>query len=412
MRFGLIGENLSHSYSEKIHRMLGDYRYDIINLPPQKLEQFMNGVEYSGFNVTIPYKKAVIQYCDELDEKARRIGSVNTVVRDSAGRLIGHNTDYFGFSYMCKRAGVSFTGKKVLMLGSGGTSLTCVAVAIDEGCREIITVSRSGPINYDNIKLHADCDIIINTTPVGMYPNNGRSLIELSDFPNCSGVLDVIYNPLKTGLILDAEKRGIPCAGGLVMLIAQAKYASELFLDTKIDNSCIEHIFDQQIREINNIILIGMPGSGKTKIGQKIAALTGRDFYDTDEMISKKADMTIPEIFATQGETHFRNIESEVIADVGKLSGKVISVGGGAILREENRRSLRQNGIVFFIERELEKLETEGRPLSTDLDTLRNMYEVRLPIYLSCSDYSVSNDASIEAAAKDILEEFNAHISY
>jgi len=412
LRFGLIGENLSHSYSERIHRLLGDYRYDIISLPPDKLEQFIKDGEYNGFNVTIPYKKAVIRYCDELDEKARRIGSVNTVILDRDGRITGYNTDYYGFSYMCRRAGVSFRDKKVLILGSGGTSLTCTAVALDEGCREIVTVSRSGPVNYDNIITHSYSDIIINTTPVGMYPNNGLSLIDLSDFPGCSGVLDVVYNPLKTRLILQAEKLGIPCAGGLAMLVAQAKRASELFMGKDIDDNIIEHILRQLSREINNIILIGMPGSGKSKIGQKVASLCGREFIDSDEIICSRTGSTIPEIFEAHGEGYFRKIESEVVADIGKLSGKVISVGGGAILREENRKNLRQNGIVFFIERELDKLETEGRPLSTDLDTLKGMYRQRLPIYLSCSDHTVSNEASIEAAANKILEEFNAHFGY
>ena len=412
MRFGLIGENLSHSYSERIHRMLGDYQYDIISLPPQELGRFFAVGDYDGCNVTIPYKKTVMQYCDELDDNARRIGSVNTVVRGSGGSLTGYNTDYFGFSYMCRRAGVSFEDKKVLILGSGGTSLTCAAVALDEGCREIITVSRSGPVNYDNISSHADSEIIINTAPVGMFPNNGRSLIGLPDFPRCSGVLDVIYNPLKTRLILEAEMLGIPCAGGLPMLVAQAKRASELFTGTEIDDSIIEKILGQLYKEISNIVLIGMPGCGKTKIGQMIASNTGRDFYDTDVIIVKKASMTIPEIFRSKGENHFRDLESEVVADIGKLSGKVISVGGGAVLREENRKNLRQNGVVVFISRDLEKLETEGRPLSTNPDTLRNMYRQRLPVYLSCSDFIVSNDASVDSAAITIMEEFNAYIGY
>jgi shikimate dehydrogenase len=412
MRFGLIGENLSHSYSEKIHRILGDYQYDIISLPPHNLEQFMSASDYAGFNVTIPYKKAVMQYCGELDENARRIGSVNTVVRGAGGRLTGYNTDYFGFSYMCRRTGVSFRGKKVLILGSGGTSLTCAAVALDEGCREIITVSRSGPVNYDNISSHADSEIIINTTPVGMFPNNGRSLIGLTGFPHCSGVLDVIYNPLKTRLILEAEKLGIPCAGGLPMLVAQAKRAAELFTGTDIDDSLIDNILNQLYKEISNIVLIGMPGCGKTMIGKMIASLTGREFFDTDDIIGNKAGMTIPDIFKSKGENHFRDLESEVVADIGKLSGKVISVGGGAVLREENRKNLRQNGVAVFISRELEKLETEGRPLSTNPDTLRNMYRQRLPVYLSCSDFIVSNDASVDSAAITIMEEFNAYIGY
>jgi shikimate dehydrogenase len=409
MRCGLIGEKLSHSHSPLIHQMLGNYGYELISLSPPELETFFRDNCLRGFNVTIPYKKTVIPYCKELHGPAEKTGCVNTVVRDRNGAYHGYNTDYPGFLYMCRRAGINLKNKKVLVLGSGGTSLTVSAVAADEGAGEIITVSRSGGINYDNIHSHKNVDIIINTTPVGMYPGNGESLVDPGDFPNCSGVIDVIYNPLKTRLVMRAEAMGIPCSGGLPMLIAQAKYASEIFTGSVIDDSRIEEILTKLYKLICNVILIGMPGSGKTEVGKLVAKALGREFIDIDSMIVESTGMSIPEIFEKCGENRFRELEADVIGETGKLSGKVIATGGGSVLLEENRLNLSQNGLVFFLKRDLDMLYTEGRPLSKSPEALREMYRIREPLYLEMCDAETNSCSSLEQTAGSLLEVFHAY---
>jgi len=409
MRCGLIGEKLSHSYSPLIHQMLGDYSYELISLPSSALEAFFRDNDFHGFNVTIPYKKSVIPFCEKLHSSAERIGCVNTIVRCENGAYHGYNTDYSGFLYMCKRAGISFKGKKVMILGSGGTSLTASAAAAGEGSADIITVSRSGSVNYENIHQCKDVDIIINTTPVGMYPNNGESLIDLRDFPKCSGVIDVIYNPLKTRLILQAEAMGIPCSGGLPMLVAQAKYASEIFTGIESDDSKIEEALTKLRKSICNVVLIGMPGSGKTEVGKLVSESLGRELIDIDSEVIRKAGMSIPDIFAHKGESFFRKLEADAIAKTSKMSGKVIATGGGSVLLEENRLNLRQNGQVFFLKRSLDLLSTEGRPLSKSPDALKEMYRTREPLYLSMCDAEIDSCGTLQQAADSLLEVFYAH---
>ena len=407
MKYGLLGEKLGHSFSPQIHRLFGLPDYELIEVSPGNLDNFMTARDFKAINVTIPYKQSVIPYCTYLSDSAKAIGAVNTIV-NSDGKLFGANTDYLGFCYMARRAGINFLGKKVLVFGSGGTSLTVSAAAKDLGCRENIVVSRQGEVNYKNVyDKHGDADIIINTTPIGMYPKNGASAVEPSRFPNLCGVLDVVYNPLKTALIMKAEELGIPTSSGLPMLVAQAKYAQELFFDRKIPDEKTESVLRDTDAQKRSIVLMGMPGCGKSSLGMELSRLTGRPLRDIDELITLKAGFSIPEIFASSGEKAFRNIETGVIQCEGKIGGSIISLGGGSILREENRAAIAQNGFVVYIRRSLESLSTNGRPLSTDIDSLRLMYSQRDPIYSSFADCECENTGTIAELAQEILNKFN-----
>lgn len=400
---GLLGEKLGHSYSPAIHGMLGDYEYKLFEKQPQELEDFLRNGNFDGLNVTIPYKKAVIPYCGELSDTAKAIGSVNTLVRRADGSLYGDNTDAFGFRCMVERCGVSPMGKKALVLGSGGASVTVQAVLKQMGA-EVVVISRKGEDNYNNLCRHSDAAIIVNTTPVGMYPNNGTSPLSLDGFPALEAVLDVVYNPARTALLLEAEQRGIPCAGGLRMLVAQAKSASEQFQRCSIENSEIDRIEAILTKKMRNIILVGMPGCGKSTLAAALGGALGREVYDADSEIERAAGMTIPEIFARFGEEEFRRQETEALRTLGKLSGAVIATGGGAVLREENYPLLHQNGIIVFVEREIAALPTAGRPISQKTD-LATLYEARLPRYRRFADVTVRNDGGVEDTLKTILEE-------
>ncbi len=403
MIYGLLGKTLRHSYSKLIHERMGGYAYDLYETPEEGLEGLIRRPDMGGFNVTIPYKQTVIPFCDVLTPAAQAIGSVNTLYHDENGRLVGDNTDYFGFSYMARRAGISFAGRKVVILGSGGTSLTARRVAADEGAREIVIVSRSGPDNYENLSRHADAEILINTTPVGMYPHNEGKLVDLSQFPTCRGVLDVIYNPLATNLILSARDAGIPASGGLPMLVAQAAPAVERFSGKAVPASVIEETLEALTREVRNIVLVGMPGSGKSSIGRLAAELSGRAFRDTDEMVEAAAGCTIPALFAARGEAAFRELEARAVAEAARERGCVIATGGGAVLREENRRALRQNSRIVFLRRELSLLPASGRPIS-QTRRIEDIYRERLPLYTGVSDAAVDNDAAPEVVAARVLE--------
>ncbi|MCL2694933.1 MAG: hypothetical protein FWE69_01255 [Clostridiales bacterium] len=369
MKYGLIGEKLGHSYSQTIHGLLGNPDYELLELSPEELPRFLTAPTFCGINVTIPYKQAVIPYC-ELSETAARVGSVNTLV-NRGGKLFGCNTDLQGFCYLARRAGISFDGKKVVILGSGGTAKTALIAAKDGGAREVVTISRD---NFGSHKDHANADILINTTPVGMYPNNESQLVDLVAFPNLSGLLDVIYNPNKTRLVLAAEDRGIPAAGGLPMLVAQAFYAHKLFFDLDLDEALIEDTLVKTERQFSNIVLIGMPGCGKSTLGKALAERLGLVFVDTDERMGRGP----AEIISESGEAHFRQLESAVVAEVAKQTGRVIATGGGSVLAEVNRLALRQNGRIIFVDRALDRLATDDRPLSVDLAAL---YKTRYPIY-------------------------------
>ncbi len=389
-KFGLIGEHLGHSYSKSIHRRFGDYEYDYLETSSDGLPGVLKNEEYSGFNVTIPYKKSVMRYLDELSPLSRNIGAVNTIVRRD-GRLLGYNTDYYGFRYMLRRNKIDVTGKKCLVLGSGGASAVVSQALKDLSADEVVVVSRKGENNYDNIGKHFDSEIIVNATPVGMYPDNGRSLVNVDNFSRLRGAVDLIYNPDKTKFILDAIAKGVPCCGGISMLVAQAKQASELFQDKYISEDDVEEaIFDIRSEELN-IILIGMPGAGKTYLGRKIAEKQGREFVDIDDLIIEREGMPIEEIFDSKGEEYFRAVESEIFRDTCKRQGLVIATGGGIVKRKINYNYARQNGRIIWVKRDLNKLEIKGRPLSKSAG-VEALYEERKDIYESWSDYFIDNN--------------------
>jgi len=399
--YGLLGEKLGHSFSPAIHRQLGDYDYRLIELKQEELGPFLEKKGFSGLNVTIPYKKAVIPYCDELTPQAQRIGSVNTIVRRADGTLLGHNTDYDGFAYLLRSAGGAVARKKCLVLGTGGASLTVHTVLHDLGASETVSISRSGPNNYENLDRHADAQIIVNATPVGMYPNTDVSPVDLGRFPKLEGVFDLIYNPAKTQLLLDAEKRGIRCSNGLGMLVAQAKAAAERFLSRPIPDGRVEEITREMEKNTRNLLLIGMPGSGKTTVGKVLAARLGRKLVDTDTLIEEQVGCSIPEIFASQGEEAFRKLEHHVLCQVSKASGLVIATGGGIVTRPENLDPMRQNSTVIFLRRDLSQLPTEGRPISQAND-LADLYRRRLPLYEGTADWTVDN-VTVENAVSEII---------
>ena len=389
MMYGLLGQSLGHSYSPFIHSLLGSAPYELVSLPLEELGDFLTKGDFKGLNVTIPYKKAVIPYLDHIAPAAAAIGAVNTIVRRQDG-LWGYNTDYNCFLYAARQAGIGFKGKKVLVLGSGGGSAAVQAAVRDAGAAEVLTVSRTGSLNYENVYDVPGVEIIVNATPVGMYPNNGGRLIELSRFASCCGVMDLIYNPLKTQLILDAEQQGLKCAGGLAMLVAQAKYASDLFQGIRRPDSVIEPVLEKTKAAVQNIVLVGMPGCGKSTIGKKMALEQGKRFVDTDALVEEKAGKSIPAIFAEGGEATFRALEAEVIATVCKEGGQVIATGGGSVLSFDNVRNMRQNGTVVFVKRDIDKLPVEGRPLSQQQD-LKEMYVQRLPFYEKAADVILEN---------------------
>ncbi len=403
--YGLLGGKLDHSYSPQIHAILGDYVYKLFPMEESDVAPFLKKREFSGINVTIPYKKTVMPFLDRIDENALKIGSVNTIVKEADNTLTGYNTDYYGFSYMLKKGGIDVKNKKVLVLGDGGASLTVQSVIRDLGAREIVVASLFTETNYDRLDPHFDSEIIINATPVGMYPNNLETLVDLNNFKNLEGVADVIYNPQRTLLMLNAERLNIPHISGLYMLSAQAKKSSEYFFNKEIDDDIIDEIVKKLSFELTNIILVGMPGCGKTTIGKALAKRFNREFVDTDDLIEKEAGKTIPEIFKEQGEKGFRGIESEVIKSVGKEKSLVIATGGGVVVTPQNFDALRQNGTVIFINRDVNVLPKEGRPLSLRND-LEEMLKKRLPLYRKICHYEVCGDGSLEEVENSIAEIF------
>lgn len=399
-KYGLIGEKLGHSFSPQIHELLYGYEYRLYEIPRDGLSDFLKNTDLSGFNVTIPYKQDVIPFCKALAPNAEEIGSVNTVIREADGSLSGYNTDYYGFEYMLKKSGFSVSGKKVLVLGSGGASKTVTAVLKNHGASPVVVISRSGENNYDNISRHTDAEAIVNTTPVGMYPNTGISPVDLADFKSCGLVLDLIYNPHRTELLLKAEEMGIPAYNGLTMLVAQAKKAGDLFTSSVLGEDVIDRTAAVIASQTMNIALIGMPGSGKTTIGRKIAEMTGREFIDLDEEIEKSLGRTIPEIISEEGVPYFRFEETRLLREISRKSGLVIATGGGVVTVPENRKLLKQNSFTVLIERPLSELESDGRPLSQSKG-VEALYNERKNLYLDWSDFKVSNTTP-EETAKEI----------
>ena len=405
MKYGLIGEKLGHSFSKIIHEKIADYTYELKEISKENLDSFMKVKDFSCINVTIPYKEDVIPYLDYVDSAAKAMGAVNTIVNRD-GKLYGYNTDFYGMKLMIEKNGFDLKDSKVLILGSGGTAKTSRAVAENLGAREIVTVSRSGEVNYNNVtELHRDADFIINTTPCGMYPNNDTFAIDPALFPSLKGIIDAVYNPLKTMIVSKGEDLGIKGVTGLYMLIAQAVLASEKFMDKSLDVEKIsDEIFAEITKEKQNIVLIGMPGSGKSTVGKALAEKLGRYFIDTDDVITEKHGV-ISDIFANKGEVYFRDIETEAVKATAKNGGIVIATGGGAILRKENVTALKQNGVIFFLNRPLEDIiPTSDRPLSSDIESLRKRFEERYPIYKATGDFEIAIDGNIENAVNRILE--------
>ncbi len=406
MEYGLIGEKLGHSYSGILHGLLADYDYRLTPMPPEAVDGFMRQADFRGINVTIPYKQTVIPYLAEIGETARLIGSVNTIVKREDGSLYGDNTDAYGFAQMAASIGADFAGKKTLVLGSGGTSLTACAVIRQAGGTPVV-VSRSGAVRYEDIPAHADAVYLVNTTPVGMYPDVHKSPVDLTLLPKLEGVLDVIYNPLRTLLLQQAESLGIPCTGGLRMLVYQAVRACELFTGHPVD-AMRARTAEAQLRSgTMNLVLVGMPGCGKSTIGSLLAAISGREAIDTDALIVQEAGTTIPEIFAAEGETGFRAREKAILQREALRGGRILITGGGVVKDPQNCQALRMNGYVALLKRPLEMLATGGRPLSAGgMDSLRQLEAERAPLYAACADAVYPNESDPESCAKAIWEGF------
>ena len=413
MHYGCIAQRLGHSFSPEIHAQLGTYRYELCELTPDAVGKFLEKRDFLGINVTIPYKETVIPYLSHIDEQAERIGAVNTVV-NRGGRLYGYNTDFYGMQSLIERLGLSLEGKKVAVLGTGGTSRTAVAVAEAMGASEVLRVSRTakdGALDYETLtRVHRDVAVIINTTPCGMFPNPDAAAVDVGDFPTLLGVVDAVYNPLRPKLVLDAKKRGIAAEGGLYMLVAQAVRASELFLDTTYPQGTVERVYKKLMRQKENVVLIGMPSSGKSTVGKLLAARMGRAFVDTDDLIVQTMGKSIPEIFSEVGESGFRKIESQVIREqVSQKHATVIATGGGAILREENLDALRRNGRLYFLDRPLSDLiPTDDRPLSSTREAVETRYRERYPRYCAAADVRIPVTGDAASVAENIEKEYLA----
>jgi len=402
-KFALLGEKLGYSFSPRIHGMLADYEYSLREVPRDGLEEFLSGCGLDGMNVTIPYKKDVLPYCSFLSDEVKRIGSTNTLVKKADG-WHAYNTDYMGFRYMVESSGYSPKGKKAVVMGAGGASLAVCTALEDMGAAEIVVISRRGENNYQNLHLHADAEMVVNATPVGTYPNTGKAAASLDSFPACEAVFDLVYNPARTELMLQAEKKGLIHRSGLAMLVAQAHRAAEFFLDRKLPDGRIEEILRVLEAQLQNIVLVGMPGSGKTVVGKALAEMTGRKFVDADEYLQEKYGIFPGDMILQQGEEAFRQAETEVLSELGKESTLIIATGGGCVTRERNYPLLHQNGRIFWLQRSLDKLPTEGRPLS-QLNSLENLYEKRKAMYESFADFEIDNDSgSVEDTARSILE--------
>ena len=405
MKYAVIGEKLGHSFSKVIHEHFAPYKYDIVEVSPDDFDAFMTKRDFSGINVTIPYKQRVMEYLSYIDPMAQEIGAVNTVVNRD-GVLYGYNTDFGGLKKLILRQGFDFTDQKVLILGSGGTSKTAFAVSKALGAASVLRVSRKGELTYENVlSLHADADFIINTTPCGMFPKNDTAAISLDGFESLKGVVDVVYNPLETKLVRQAKEKGVDGCCGRYMLVSQAVLASEIFLDTSYDESVYEDTYRFVLSKKQNIVLTGMPGSGKSTIGKALSEKLGKEFIDTDELIIKNEKMPISEIFARHGESYFRFAETEAIKEASAKSGFVIATGGGAVLKKENVDYLRSNGKIFFLNRPIEDiLPTDDRPLSSTRADLQKRFDERYPIYQETADKEIFVDGKVENAVRRIEE--------
>lgn len=401
---GLLGRKLGHSYSPAIHARLGNYTYDLYEREPDALADFLHHGDFHGLNVTIPYKKAVVPFCDSLSPTAQKLQSVNTLVRRPDGTLLGENTDYDGFLSLIRRSGISVAGKKTLVLGNGGAS-AAVRLALCQLDAKVTVISRRGENHYQNLGRHADAQILINATPVGMYPENGKSPVDLTVFPQLEAVFDLIYNPRRTALLIQAETLGIPAFGGLAMLVAQAKRSSELFQDTTLDDALVDQVIVSLRRQMDNLILIGMPGSGKSTVAEELGKLLDREVADSDTLVEASAHCSIEDLFSREGEDGFRQRETEVLRKMARRSGIILATGGGCVTRAENFPLLHQNGVICYLRRPLDKLATAGRPL-LKTSSVQMLYQRRAPLYESFCDFSIDNTASPRKTAEAIKEAF------
>lgn len=410
MEYGCIGEKLGHSFSKEIHNALADYDYSLKELKPQELPDFFSRRDFKAINVTIPYKQDVIKHLDWISDEARAINAVNTVVNKN-GKLYGYNTDYYGLKALIERENVSLENKKVVVLGSGGTSNTAFAVAKDMNSKEVLKVSRTsreGYITYEELyEKHNDCEVVINTTPCGMFPKINVSAVDLNKLPKVKAVFDAVYNPLKSKIILDAQKKNITAVGGLYMLVSQATFAVEKFIDAPVDSEKVEKIFQSLYKDKMNIVLIGMPSSGKTTVGKAISEKLCKDFTDSDEEIVRSTGKSVPDIFADDGESVFRGIEKDVVKTLSMKNSQIISTGGGVILNEENIEVLKGNGRVYFLDRPLEKLiTTSDRPLSSNRSDLEKRYRERYELYKRAADVVIDGSGTVDEVAKLIEDDY------
>ncbi len=405
IEYGLIGKTLKHSYSKIIHNKFGKYGYDLFEIAPEDLKSFALKKELKGYNVTIPYKKEIMPYLDQISKEALDIGAVNTVV-NRAGKLFGYNTDFSGMVFTLKRAGIEIKDKLVMVLGTGGAGNTAVAVCKELGAKNVVSVSRTGEINYQNCYDYSGVNVIINATPVGMYPDTEKSPVDLAKFPRLTGVMDLIYNPACTKLIYQAKELNIKSTNGLPMLVAQAKYAMDYFLDQESSDDIIEEILLELKKETQNVILIGMPSSGKSVIGRAVARALNREFIDIDGEIEKQEGKSIPQIFEQNGEGYFREVERNLTLKTCALCGKVIATGGGVVKDKNNLFSLKQNGKVILIKRDIDKLVSDGRPLSKDKESIRRLYQERKELYKLFADAETRNDGDIETAVKGVINAY------
>lgn len=412
MKYGLIGEKLAHSYSREIHALIADYEYELKPLAKDEVGEFLKRKDFCAINVTIPYKETVIPYLDVISEEAKSIGAVNTIVNKN-GKLFGYNTDFYGIKALAEKSDLEIADKNVLILGTGGTAKTASAVMHALGAKSVAKVSRTkkdDAIDYEEAKTKKDTQVIFNATPVGMYPGDEGCPIDLSVFDNLEGVLDAIYHPLCTNLVLQAREKGAKALGGLYMLVAQAVYATRLFLSKSIDDvdkDEIDDTYEKILAQKQNVVLVGMPSSGKSTIGKRVAKMLGREFVDTDDEIVKKINMPIADFFVQYGEAEFRKIESEIVCEISKRSAIVVATGGGVVLDQNNVSALKRNGKIVFLNRSAQNLvATKSRPLSSNAKDLKNMFEQRYPIYKASADIEINNDETVDIAVRKIAKEF------
>lgn len=405
MKYGLIGGKLSHSFSKEIHSLLGDYDYSLLEMSISETEKLLKSKAFKGLNVTIPYKEAVIPFLDEISEEAKKAGAVNTVVNKN-GKLFGFNTDIPAMKAALKRSKIEIKDKNVLILGTGGTSKTAFTVCVSLGAKSINFVSRAkseNAVTYDEAHIiHGDTNVIINTTPVGMFPESDNMPIDISLFPRLEAVFDVIYNPIRTRLIIESEKAMLKTGNGLYMLVCQAVLSSEIFLGKAYEEKAYENAYKKILSDKRNIVLIGMPSCGKTTVGRIIAENTGKPFYDTDAVIEENYGMKIKDIFEKYGEEEFRKAERKVIKELSEKRGAVISIGGGSVLCEENTVNLKKNSALIFLRKDLKDLTVaEDRPLSNNIEALEKLYNERYNIYLNAADGIIDTD-DFSASAREI----------